>query len=136
MKLICCVIREIFYKTLRMYSLLWCNLWLLKFLTEKKCISLRQRLSEVGVKNGAWALKQLETLLSDCCNADLAVVLMFTVYSGSKRFAENAKGELHALKWARFSLASQSAHLGHLREHHWSFGKRLFSCCCWGSRFN
>jgi len=39
-----------------------------------ECISLRQRLSEVGT---IWSMS-VETLLSDCCTADLAVVLMFT----------------------------------------------------------
>lgn len=103
-----------FYKTWRRFSLLWCNLWLLKFLMEKKQtkrISLRQKLSEVGASNEAWALKQLETLLSDCCicrTGSCFNVHRHTSTVAVKGLLKMSKVDCCALKWARFSLAAQS----------------------------
>lgn len=79
---------------------------------KKKCISLRQKLSEVGASNEAWALKQLETLLSDCCicrTGSCFNVHRHTTTVAEKGLQKMSKVDCCALKWARFGLAVQSA---------------------------
>lgn len=79
---------------------------------KKNRISLRQKLSEVGTSNEVWALKQLETLLSDCCicrTGSCFNVHRHTTTVAVKGLLKMSKVDCCALKWARFSLAAQSA---------------------------